>query len=85
MGADKFKALQIRVKDANIHLDDVNVEFDGGEKQDVSLKSSFKAGEKSKVIDLVNAPRGLKKVGFVYRTVPNTSDDRAEIELWGLK
>ena len=85
MGADKFKMLQIRVKDANIHLEDVNIEFDGGEKQDVSLKSSYKAGQKSKVINLVNAPRGLKKVEFIYKTVPNTADERAEVELWGMK
>ena len=85
MGADKFKAIQVRVKDAPIHLEDLNIEFDGGAKQDVNLKESYSAGSKTKVINLKDAPKGLKKVEFIYRTVPNAKDERAEIELWGLK
>lgn len=85
LGADKFKSIQIRVKDAPIRLEDLNIEYDGGIKEDVSLKTNFAAGSKSRVIDLKNNTKGLKKVEFLYKTVPNGSGDRAEIELWGLK
>lgn len=85
MGADRFKSLQIRVKDAPIHIEDMEIRYDGGGKEDVQLRSSYKAGSKSRVIDLKNFSSELKSVTFVYRTVPNTTSEKAEIELWGLK
>jgi hypothetical protein len=85
LGADKFKSLQVRVKDAPIRLEDLNIEYDGGVREDVALRTNYAAGSKSRVIDLKNISKGLKKVEFVYKTTPNSSNDRAEIELWGLK
>ncbi|MBC7848866.1 MAG: hypothetical protein H7Y31_03980 [Chitinophagaceae bacterium] len=86
MGADKFKSIQIRVKDAPIHLEDLKIEYDGGTAdQSVALRTNFAAGSKSKIIDLKDHTKGLKKVSFVYRTVQNSADEKAEIELWGLK
>ena len=85
MGADRFKKIQIRVKDQPIHLEDMEIRYDGGGKEDVVIRTNFEAGSKSRVIDLKNSSAELKSVTFVYRTVPNAKTEKAEIELWGLK
>jgi hypothetical protein len=85
MGADRFKKIQVRVKDAPIHIEDMEIRYDGGGKEDVSIRSNLGANTKSKIIDLRNASAELKSVTFVYRTVPNSKAEKAEIELWGLK
>jgi len=85
LGADKFKALRVQVTDAPVHMEDMQVQYEGGTKEDISLRSDFKTGSKSRVIDLKNNSAELKKVSFVYHTVPNSKADKAHIELWGLK
>src|SRR6266487_2266695 len=54
MGADKFKSLQVRVTDAPVRMEDMQVQFEGEAKEDISLKSNFKPGTKSRVINLKN-------------------------------
>ena len=85
MGADKFKAIQLKIKDAPVHIEDMQVHYDGGDKEDISVRSNFKAGSESRIIDLKPHSRGLKSVQFVYHTVPNAKADKGRIELWGLK
>ena len=85
MGKDRFKSIQVKVVDAPVHIDDMQVYYEGGSKEDVSLSSDFKPGSESRVIDLKNGSAELKKVVFIYKTVPNAAADKAHIELWGLK
>jgi hypothetical protein len=85
MGADKFRSIQLKVKDAPVHIDDMQVYYDGGRKENVSLRSNFKVGSESRVINLKNRRAGLKRVAFVYHTIPNHKADKGRIELWGLK
>ncbi|HMH33166.1 MAG TPA: hypothetical protein VK543_09070 [Puia sp.] len=83
--ADRFKAIRIKVKDAPIHIEDMQIHYEKGAKEDVQIRSNFNAGTESRVIDLKNHDADLKKVVFVYNTVPNSKVEKAEIELWGLK
>ena len=85
LGADRFKSLRVKVVDAPLHIDKMQVSYEGGGKEDVALRSDFKEGSKSKVIGLKNNSAELNKVEFVYHTIPNTKADKAHIELWGLK
>jgi hypothetical protein len=85
LGADKFKSILIKVTDAPIHLDDLEVYYESGNKQDVQIRSDFKKGGESHVIDLNGLGRNLKKVAFKYRTVPNWKGDKAHVELYGYK
>ena len=85
MGADKFRSVQLRVSDAPVHIASMQVYYEGGQKEDVSLRSDFNPGSESRVINLKNHRRGLKKVAFVYHTVPNRKAEKGHIELWGLK
>jgi hypothetical protein len=52
----------------------------------VSVKNELKAGAETRSIDLKGGPtQELKKVVFVYKTLPNSQDDKAHVELYGLK
>lgn len=85
MGADKFKAIKIKVTDAPIHISNLEVYYESGDKENIVLKSDFKAGGESRVVDLKGNGRDLKKVVFVYNTVANAKSDKAHVELYGLK
>ena len=39
----------------------------------------------SKAYNLNGGERNLKKISFDYNTLPNIKDEKAEIEVWGLK
>ena len=84
MGADKFKSIRVKIKDAPIQIQDMQIFYDGGSKEDVSLKTNYAANTESRVIDLKNHEADLKKVVFVYHTVSNSNLEKAEVELWGL-
>lgn len=85
VGADKFKSLFIKVTDAPLHMEDAEIYFDNGNKQDIQVRTNFKAGTKSQIVDLDGGERNLKKVVFKYQTIPNFKVDKAHVELWGLK
>jgi hypothetical protein len=43
------------------------------------------AGNESRVINLNGGERSLKKIVFVYKTLPNQNKEKAEVAVWGLK
>jgi hypothetical protein len=85
MGADKFKAIQLKVTDAPIHISNLEVYYESGEKEDVEVTSDLNKGTETKIFNLKNADKSLKKVVLIYKTVPNQKDERATVELYGLK
>jgi len=85
IGKDRYKALQVKVKDAPVHMESMQVAYEGGKTEDVALKTQFKPGGESRTIELKNGSAEIKNVTFVYHTVNNASNEKAEIELWGLK
>ncbi len=85
IGNDHFKAIKLKVTDAPIHMYDLEVYYESGDKQDVQVRQNLMKGEETRVIDLNGGTRALKKVVFVYKTVPNMKDERAQIELYGMK
>ena len=84
-GADKFSAIKIKVTEAPINLMSMVIYFDGGEKQNVELNSQLKMAGETKVINLNGGERDLDKITFVYKTLDNRKDDKAHVEVWGLK
>ena len=49
------------------------------------MNSPVIAGNESRVIDLNGGERSLKKIVFVYKTLPNQKAEKAEVAVWGLK
>lgn len=83
MGYNRFTAIKFKVSEAPIELLDLEVYYEIGDKDDVKIQSSIKANGETRIIDL-NGSRKVVKVIFMYKTLQNRNDKRANVELWGL-
>ncbi|HEU5166969.1 MAG TPA: hypothetical protein VFU29_15570 [Chitinophagaceae bacterium] len=84
-GADRFSSIKFMVTEASIDLLTLEVYYESGDRQDIEVHSPIMAGNESRIIDLNGGERSLKKIVFVYKTLPNQKDEKAEVEVWGLK
>ncbi|MBI2269869.1 MAG: DUF2541 family protein [Bacteroidetes bacterium] len=85
IGADRFSSIKLKVTDAPINLMSFDIYFESGDKQSVTIGNEIKDNEETRVIQLDGGERSIKKVVFLYKTVPNTMDKKAHVELWGMK
>lgn len=81
---DDFQQIRIRVTDAPLRMYDMKIYFDNGDVQDVALKSLFRQGDESRVIDLNGGLRHLRKIEFWYET-KGTRKGKARIAVWGVR
>ena len=85
VGADRFSAIKFMVTGAPIDLQDLEVYYESGDKQDIQVRTPILSGKESRVIELNGGERSLKKIVFVYKTLPNQKDKKAHVDIWGLK
>ena len=85
LGADKFRSILLKVTDAPINIQDVKVTYESGEVEDFDVKNELKANSETRKIDLKDPTKEIKKVTFTYKTLPNQKDEKAHVELYGLK
>ena len=86
IGSDRFASIKFKVTEAPINLVSVEVTYEDGDKQDVSIIQDIKSSGESRTFDLKGgAERSIKKITFVYKTLPNSKDEKAHVEIWGLK
>lgn len=85
VGADKFAALIFKVDEAPIHIMDIEVFYESGDNQNVNVNFPVKSPGQTKEIDLKGGERAIKKIVFVYKTLSNTKDVKAHVEIYGLK
>lgn len=84
-GKDEFKSIKLKVTDAPINIDKVTVFYESGDTQDIPVSGSLKAGSETGVFKLNNPTAELQKVVFTYKSAPNAKDEKAHVELYGLK
>lgn len=86
IGSDRFSAIKFKVTEASIALVSLEITYESGDKQDVKMDQTVKAQGESRTVDLKGgAERSIKKIIFVYETLPNSKDEKARVEIWGLK
>jgi hypothetical protein len=85
LGADRFSSIKFKVNDAPVNLQNVEVYYESGDNQNIAVNSPIGPEMESKAYDLNGGERSLKKISFDYNTLPNIKDEKAEIEVWGLK
>jgi len=85
IGANRFSTLKFKVTDAPIDLVSLEVHYASGDMQTVAINSNIKAPGESKTIDLNGGERDVKKIVFIYKTIPNYKDKKAHVEIWGMK
>jgi hypothetical protein len=83
--ADRFSKIKFKVEEAPIELIQLDIYFESGDMQSVVVNSKIKASGESEIIELNGGERSLKKIVFIYKTLPNRKDKKARVELWGLK
>ena len=83
MGSDMFKSIKLMVTDAPINIVSLKVFYEDGQVDDITVRSQIKAGGETRAIDV--KMKDIQKVEFVYKTVPNVKEDKAEVELYGMK
>lgn len=83
MGADVFKSIKLKVTDAPINIELLNVYYETGDVEEIPVKSELKAGEETRTMDV--KMKDIKKVQFTYKTMPNSKHEKAHVELWGMK
>jgi len=85
LGADEFSAIKLKIKDAPIHIERLQVFYESGEMQNIDVKSEMKAGASTGAFQLNHPDRDISKIAFTYHTVANSSGDKAGVEVYGLK
>jgi hypothetical protein len=85
LGADEFTAIKLKVKDAPLNIERLQVFYESGDMEEVDLKSRVDADGESRVINLKHPDRDVQKIAFTYKTVANAGGDKADVELYGLK
>lgn len=85
MGADKFASIKFKVTEAPIDLTSIEVFYESGDNQMVSIGYPIKAPGESRLIDLNGGERSIKKIVLMYKTIPNYKDKKAHVEIWGNK
>jgi len=81
-GNDAYRQIKIRVTGAPLHIMDMDVYFENGDKQNVELKNRFRQGQESRVIDFSGGERRIKKIEFLYSTI-GAAKGKARVAVWG--
>ena len=84
LGKDKFKSILLKVTDAPINIEGIQVFYESGDMEEFDVKNELKAGAETKKLDMKGGSQEIKKVTFTY-TLPNQQDEKAHVELYGLK
>jgi len=67
-GNDNYRQLKLKVTEGPVHILDMDVYFENGDKFDVSIRNRIPKGGESRVIDLPGGSRNIKKIEFWYET-----------------
>jgi hypothetical protein len=85
LGADEFDAIKLKVTDAPINIERVQVFYESGDMEELDVRSELSAGGETRAMRLEQPNRDIKKVAFTYKTLANYNGEKAHVELHGLK
>ena len=85
LGADEFDAIKLKVTDAPINIERLQVFYESGDMEEIDVNSPLSAGAETRVVNLEHPDRDIQKVAFTYKTMPNYQGEKAHVELHGLK
>ena len=82
-GNDWYTKLKIKVVDAPLHIADMDVIFENGEKFDIAIKENIRQGGESRVIALPGGERRIDRIEFRYRTTGRLRNGTANVIVFG--
>ncbi|MBA4053609.1 MAG: hypothetical protein C0490_02755 [Marivirga sp.] len=84
-GKDQFKSIKLKVTDAAININKIIVMYESGDTQEIPISGTLKAGAETGEFRLKNPADELQKITFTYKSEPNVDENKAHVELYGLK
>ena len=84
LGADEFAAIKLKVTDAPINIERLEVFYESGAVQEIDVRDKLQEGAQTRTIDLKDGEE-IKKVAFTYQTITNYRGEKAHVELYGYK
>jgi hypothetical protein len=84
-GADEFSAIKLKVTDAPLNIERLQVFYESGDMEEINVRSQINENAETAVINLKHPDRDIQKVTFTYKTLPNSTEEKADVELYGLK
>lgn len=85
LGADEFTALKIKVSEAPVQIERLQVFYESGDMEEIDVRDHFANGTESRMISLKHPDKDIQKVAFTYNTAANARGEKADIDLYGLK
>ena len=80
-----YTAVRFKVEDKDIHINDLKIYFDNGDKLEPNMDDAIPANELSRVIDLGREGRYIDHIEFKYRSTGNILKGRANVLILGKK
>jgi hypothetical protein len=80
---NKFTALQFKVEEHEIRLNELTVQFQNGDKLSPSVDAVIAPDQSSRVIELSPDGRYITRIEFKYRTTGNVFSGRANVLVFG--
>lgn len=80
-----YTAMRFKVEERDVHIKDLKVYFQNGDKLEPNIDDDIQAGEFSRVIDLGREGRYIDHIEFNYRTTGNVLKGRANVLVLGKK
>ena len=81
-GNDNYRQIKIKVTEGPVHILNMDIYFENGDKFDVSIRNRIPKGGESRVIDLPSGSRSIKKIEFWYET-KGFLKGRGRVAVWG--
>ena len=83
LSAERFTAIRFKVEDKDIHLSNINVVYQSGDKLSPVMDEDIVAGQLSRVVELGTEGKSIRSVDFSYRSKGNILKGRAKILVFG--
>ena len=80
-----YTAVRFKVEEKDVHINDLKIYFDNGDKLEPSMDEAIPANEYSRVIDLGKEGRYIDRIEFKYRSTGNILKGRANVLVLGKK
>jgi hypothetical protein len=83
VGQGAFRSIRVDVEGGDLEMFDVKVTFGNGETFSPATRLYFRAGSRSRVIDLPGEARIVRRIDFFYRSAPFGGQGRATVHVYG--
>jgi hypothetical protein len=77
----QFSRLLLVAEDGDVEMHDIRLEYGNGRHWSPNVRQYFREDQRSRPLDLPNAPRSLNWIEFRYSDLPGGG--RARIQVWG--